>query len=466
MKIKIHGAAGGEVTGSSYQIQTAKSNILVDAGMFQGGRQSEIKNKLPKGARPDLIDAILLTHGHLDHTGRVPLLIKYGFDGPIYTTEETIELSQIILQDSARLQVADAIRQNKRAWRKRVKMTPAEPLYNTEHVEFMKDLTRPVELHQSVKITDDISARWIEAGHMLGSGSIELTVTEQGQKKIVVFSGDLGPLTFPLLRPFEQFKKADLVLLESTYGDRDHKPYDETVREFQEIVKEAYRTKGKMLVPSFAIGRTQQIIYHLAEMFQQKIVPTFPVYLDSPMGLSAFEVYRNHQDMLDEEFHELKRKGGFPLSKKTFIPSASAETSKALNEVNGPCMIIAGAGMCNGGRILHHLYHNLENPDAHVLIVGYQSQGSLGRKLVDRLPDVSVFGERKKVKARIHTLGGFSAHAGQTDLLKWFSSLAPSKPRVVITHGEDGPRKALAEQIRKKHKISAVLPRIGDAIEL
>ncbi|MBL7847933.1 MAG: MBL fold metallo-hydrolase [Cyclobacteriaceae bacterium] len=466
MKIRVQGAAGGEVTGSAYLIQTSRSNVLVDAGMFQGGRQSEAKNKIPKGATPDQIDAILLTHGHLDHTGRVPLLIKYGFDGPIYTTEETIELTQIILQDSARLQVADAIRQNKRAWRKREKGPLAEPLYNSEHVEFMKELTRPVPFHKSILITDDISARWIEAGHMLGSGSIEVTVNENGKNKVIVFSGDLGPLTLPLLRPFEQLTKADLVFLESTYGDRDHKPYDETLEEFKQIVKKAYAEKGKMLVPTFAIGRAQQIIYHLAEMFANKDVPPFPVYMDSPMGLSAFEVYKNHQDLLDEEYQALKKRGVFPLSRRTFVASQSAETSKALNEAKGPCMILAGAGMCNGGRILHHLYRNLENPNAHIIIVGFQSDGSLGRRIVERRPEISIFGDRLKLLAQVHTLGGFSAHAGQTDLLKWFSTLAPAKPKLVITHGENVQRAALAEQIRKKYKITAILPKIGDTIEL
>lgn len=465
MKIRIHGAAGGEVTGSAYHIQTAKSDVLVDAGMFQGGRESEALNKLPQGARPDQIDAVLLTHGHLDHTGRVPLLIKYGFDGPIYATEETLDLSQIILQDSARLQVADAMRQNKRAWRKK-KAEMVEPLYNSEHVEYMKELLHPIDFDKPIRITEDISARWIEAGHMLGSGSIEVTVTEGSKKKVIVFSGDLGPKSLPLLRPFAYLKNADLVFLESTYGDRDHKPYDQTLNELREIVKIAYEAKGKMLVPSFAIGRAQQIIYHLAEMFHNKEVPQFPVYLDSPMGLSAFDVYKDHQDILDEEYQALKKRGVFPLENSSFVPSPSAQTSKALNEVDGPCMIIAGAGMCNGGRILHHLYHNIENPNTHVIIVGYQSNGSLGRKIVDRLPEVSIFGEKKKLRAQVHTLGGFSAHAGQTDLLDWFSTLAPSKPKVVITHGEDDARMALAEQIRKKFKLPSILPKIKDVIEL
>ncbi|HEY3429981.1 MAG TPA: MBL fold metallo-hydrolase [Cyclobacteriaceae bacterium] len=464
MKIKIHGAAGGEVTGSAYLVQTDKANILIDCGMFQGGKLSEAKNKLPQGARVQDIDAVLLTHGHLDHTGRVPLLIKFGYDGPIYSTIETLELAQIILQDSARLQVADAMRKNRKFWKKGE--PPVEALYTTEHVEFMRELTRPIKPNTPIDIAEGITATWIEAGHMLGSGSIKLDVTEKGKKKTIVFSGDLGPLTLPLLRPFEHFDQADLVFLESTYGDRDHKPYDQTVAEFETIVKEAYRTGGKMLVPTFAIGRAQQIIYHLSEMFFDKKVPQFPVYLDSPMALSAFNVYRNHQELLDDEYQVLKRKGLFPLNTETFIASQSADSSKALNNVKGPCMILAGAGMCNGGRILHHLAHNIGSPNTHVLIVGYQSHGSIGRRLVEKASKISILGEEKVVRAKIHTLNGFSAHAGQTDLLKWFSYLATCKPKVVITHGEDGPRGTLASYIKKQFNLNSVIPKIGDIIEL
>lgn len=464
MKIKVFGAAGGEVTGSSYLVKTDKSSVLVDAGLFQGGKATEAKNKLPQGATPDKIDALLLTHGHLDHTGRVPLLIKYGYNGPIYSTEETLDLSMIILQDSARLQVSDAMRQSRKNWKKG--LPPVEPLYSADHVEFMKDLLQPVEFDDLVKITDDISARWIGSGHMLGSGSIELTVTEKGKTKIIVFSGDLGPLTLPLLKPFDHFTKADLVFLESTYGDRDHKSYEATLEEFEGIVKEAYQSGGKMLVPTFAIGRAQQIIYHLAEMFHAKKVPAFPVYLDSPMAIKAFDVYKDHQDLLDEEYHELKRRGVFPLDREYFISVQRADESKALNDVKGPCLILAGAGMCNGGRILHHLRHNISNPNTHVIIVGFQAYGSTGRKLVDRVPKLNILGEEKVVKAKVHTLSGFSAHAGQTDLMNWFSYLAPSKPKVVITHGEDGPRNALADLIKKKYKINSTLPRIGEVIEV
>nr|MCU0369067.1 MBL fold metallo-hydrolase [Cyclobacteriaceae bacterium] len=287
-----------------------------------------------------------------------------------------------------------------------------------------------------------------------------------GKTKTIIFSGDLGPLSLPLLKPYDHFTKADLVFIESTYGDRDHKSYEDTIDEFERILKEAYESKGIILVPTFAVGRAQQIIYHLAEMFHSGALQPFPVYLDSPMATSAFNVYYDNQEMLDEEYHALKRKGVFPLNRKYFLTSATAQDSKKLNDLKGPCMILAGAGMCNGGRILHHLAHNLENPNAHIMIVGYQAQGSLGRRLVDRIPKISIFGEQKELKAQVHTLNGFSAHAGQTELLNWFSYLAPNKPKVVITHGEDGPREALAALIKKKYKITATLPKIGDVIEI
>jgi metallo-beta-lactamase family protein len=464
MKIKLFGAAGGEVTGSCYLVKTEKSAVLIDCGMFQGSRDAEAKNLLPKGARPHEIQAVLLTHGHLDHTGRVPLLIKHGFSGPIYSTIQTLELSRIILEDSARLQDADAERQNRKYW---IPGEPlVEPLYEPEHVEAMKTLNRPVSLNELIPITEDISARWIEAGHMLGSGSIELKVVEDGKTKTIAFSGDLGPVNLPLLRTFDHFQHADMVFLESTYGDRDHKSYEETLADFFRIVKEVSESGGKILIPTFAIGRAQTLLYHMADLFNRGTVKPFPIYLDSPMAIMATEVYQNHQDTLDEEFQFLKEKGVFPVDEQYFIPSPSSESSKSLNELKGPCMILAGAGMANGGRILHHLRHNLRDPNTHVVIVGFQAHGSLGRKLVERLPVVRIFGEEIPVNCQIHTLNGFSAHAGQSDLLEWFSYLAPSRPRVALVHGEDNARSALAKLIEEKYGIRPELPEIGDEFEL
>ena len=465
MKIKVFGAAGGEVTGSAYLVQTDDAAILIDAGMFQGGKSSEEKNKLPKGARVTEIDAVLLTHGHLDHTGRLPLLIKLGYNQPIYATKPTLDLAKIILMDSARLQSADAMRRNRKNFKKPGDPI-AEPLYTIEHVEYMDELVKPIEFHRPIEVAKGITATWIEAGHMLGSGSIELKITENNKTKTVIFSGDLGPLSLPVLRPYEQFQHADLVFMESTYGNRDHKSLADTLAEFEEIVKEISKSGGKILVPTFAIGRAQQLIYHLAEMFHRKKVQPFPIYVDSPMAVKAVGVYRRHLDLLDEEFQELKAAGAFPVDPRYFIATPSAKESMALNELSGPMMILAGAGMCNGGRILHHLSHNLANPETRVLIVGFQSYGSLGRKLVEGFEEVKIFGKEYKVKAKVSTLNGFSAHAGQTDLLNWFSTLAPSKPKVIVTHGEDEQRKIFSGMLKKKFGVKTVIPELNEVVEI
>jgi metallo-beta-lactamase family protein len=463
MKIKLVGASGGEVTGSAYVVRTNGATVLVDAGMFQGGRQSEAKNKLPAGVRPETIDALLLTHGHLDHTGRVPLLIKHGFKGPIFATQATIDLGEIILKDSARLQQQDAERRTRRGKRG----APAvDPLYAPEDVEPFKKLARPVRTQKPMKVAPGISARWIEAGHMLGSGSIELTVEEEGKSKVVVFSGDLGPESLPLIKKFETFDRADAVFLESTYGDRDHRPYSETLADFERIVREVSQSKGKILIPTFAIGRSQQMLYHMAVMFLRKDIPGFPVFLDSPMAIEASKVYVKHPELHDEELVAWKKRGLLPLNPTYFQPSTTAAQSKRLNDLQGPCAILAGAGMCNAGRIVHHLKFNLPNPRTHVLIVGYQGYGSLGRKLVEGQKSVMIHGENIPVKAKVHTLNGFSGHAGQADLLKWFSALAPSKPKVILTHGEDRGREGLAKMIKKRFQLTPILPAQGDVIEI
>ncbi|MBP9883438.1 MAG: MBL fold metallo-hydrolase [Chitinophagales bacterium] len=465
MRIRVIGAAGGEVTGSAYLIQTDDANILVDAGMFQGGKTSEAKNQLPKGARVMEIDAVLLTHGHLDHTGRLPLLIKFGYNNPVYATQPTLDLAKIILMDSARLQSADAMRKNRKKFRKEGDPV-ATPLYNTEHVEYIDELARPVDFHRPIEVAKGIIATWIEAGHMLGSGSIELKITEKGINKTIVFSGDLGPLSLPVLRPYEQFRNADLVFMESTYGNRDHKSLKGTLEEFEAVAIDVAEHGGKILIPTFAIGRAQQLIYHLAEMFHKQMVKPFPIYVDSPMAIEAVKVYRKHLDLLDNEFQELKTAGAFPVDERYFIATPSAKESQALNEIKGPMMILAGAGMCNGGRILHHFAHNISDPKTYVLIVGYQSYGSIGRKLVDGADTIRIFGKEYKVNAKVRALNGFSAHAGQSDLINWFSSLAASNPKVVITHGEEEQRKTLGDLLKKKFGVKPVLPKLNEIVEL
>jgi metallo-beta-lactamase family protein len=464
VKIKLVGASGGEVTGSAYVVRANGSTILVDAGMFQGGRQSEAKNKLPSGVRPQDFAALLLTHGHLDHTGRVPLLIKHGFRGPIFASAATIDLSEIILKDSAKLQAQDAERKSRDGVGRG--LPRVEPLYEPKDVDPFRKLSRAIFLNKPVKVAPGMTARWLESGHMLGSGSIELTVEEDGRKKVVVFSGDLGPESMPILKQFQTFDHADAVFLESTYGDRDHRPYAQTVADFENIVREVSATSGKMLVPTFAIGRSQQILFHMAVMFLRRDVPGFPVYLDSPMAIEASKVYVKHPDLHDEELWAWRKKGLLPLNPKYFQASTTPAESKRLNSLEGPCAILAGGGMCTAGRILHHLRFNLPNPSTHVVIVGFQGDGSLGRKLVEKQKMVYISGERVPVKAKIHTLNGFSGHAGQSELLKWFATLAPSKPRVFLTHGEDRARQALSNQIKKRFKLAAHLPQQGEVVEI
>jgi len=463
MKINVIGAAGGEVTGSAYMVETSQSRVLVDCGLFQGGRRVDALNRAP--AEPNQkLDAVLVTHGHLDHTGRLPLLAKLGYTGPVFATPATIEMSALILRDSARIQASDTERQNRK--RQRAGEEPLEPLYNPEQAEAIIQCFKPVPYQEPVTVAPGVQAIWAESGHMLGSASIQLIVEDGGKQKRVVFSGDLGPKGVPILRDFEPFKKADMVFLESTYGDHDHRPFKETVEEFIRIVTEAVNAGGKILVPTFAVGRAQLLTTLLAWMFRTKRIKPFPLFLDSPMAIEATNIYARHRELFDEEMLDYLAEKPLADDLKTLTLSVSAEDSKKINDQPGPCLILAGAGMCNAGRILHHLRQNLWKPETHVLIVGYQSHESLGRRLVEGEKEVSLFGEKIAVKAQVHTLGGFSAHAGQTDLLGWFSAIAPCKPRVVLTHGEDGPRNELARLIQERFKLSATLPSLGDVIEL
>ncbi len=464
MKITPHGAASGEVTGSCYELETGQARIVVDCGMFQGTRGADELNRQPPVERADMLDAVVITHAHLDHTGRVPVLVKAGFTGPIFATSATIDLMMIILEDSARIQVSDNERTNRK--RRRAGEDPIDALYEPDDVPAVQELLREIQVGQPVEVAPGIVARFFEAGHMLGSTSLAFTITENGTTKTVVFSGDLGPADRPVLKDFSTLPSADLVIMESTYGDRNHRPYADTVDEFEAIVEKVHAAKGKILVPTFAVGRSQQIIYHLAVMFHEHKVPAFPVYLDSPMALRATEVYKGHPELFDDEMVAYRKAGLFPISGGYFKPSQTADDSKALNHVDGPCAILAGAGMCNAGRILHHLKQNLWKADTHVLIVGYQGNGTLGRRLVNGEPHVKIHGEKIAVRAQIHTMGGFSAHADQSDLLRWLEPLAKSQPRVVLTHGEDRAREPLVEEIKTRHGLHAVLGSIGEAIEI
>jgi metallo-beta-lactamase family protein len=463
MKITVLGAGGGEVTGSCYLVETRQARVLVDCGLFQGTEGAGGLNHAPLASSAPL-DAVVLTHAHLDHVGRLPFLAQTGFTGPIYATPATIEMTGLILRDAAKIQTQDAERENR--LHPEAHARPVEPIYTTEEAESILRRLRPVPYDEPFPVAPGIRACFAEAGHMLGSTSIKLFLEEDGVERKVVFSGDLGPKGAPILRDYETFTQADAVFLESTYGDRDHQPYADTVAQFIEIVKQAVAQKGRILVPTFAVGRAQLLSLLLASMFRQKVVAPFPLFLDSPMAIEASRIYARHPELYDDDMVSYLKGGTLEHDLTTLKLSATADDSKAINNCPGPLLVMAGAGMCTAGRILHHLRHNLPNPETHVIIVGFQAAGSLGRKLVDGAKKVTIFGESVAVRAQVHTLGGFSAHAGQTDLLKWFEVIAPVKPRVMLTHGENGPRLALAKLITEHHGLKPLLPALGEVIEL
>ena len=463
MKIHFHGAAG-DVTGSAYHVVTDRASILVDCGFFQGRKEESAKNRRKAQLEGGKLDAVLLTHGHLDHIGRLPLLTRNGYKGPIYATRPTLDIATLILKDSLGLQKQDLKRQNQK--RARSKLPPLEPLFEEADVRKLKPLATPVKYNERFAVAPGIEARLVDAGHVIGSASVELTVTENGHKKVVVFSGDLGPRGAPLLNDPEPFKEASAVIMESTYGDRNHRSMHDTAIEGRQIIARAIESKAKVLVPVFAVGRTQLLLYLLAGAFKRKTLPRFPIFLDSPMAIEATTIYGRNSELFDTEAQGMVQSGDLVRNLNCARPCSSPGESRALNSVKGPCLIMAGSGMCTGGRIMHHLRHNLPIPDTAVLIVGFQSPGTLGRKLVDGAKSVMMFGEEVPVRASIHTMGGFSAHADQSGLLDWYGTMAPSRPRTIITHGEDRARKALGDLISSRFGVKTEHPALGDVIEL
>ncbi len=463
MKITLYGAAQ-EVTGSCYLVETACNRFLVDCGMFQGSEKAERRNRIPQRIDAKNLEAVLLTHGHLDHCGRLPLLFKAGFKGPVYATAGTIEIAKIILLDAAGIQEGDTKRENRK--RARAGLQPLEPLFKLKDVQRVIDHFRIVEYNEPFKLRSNLTVNYVDAGHILGSACIEVVDYENGEPFKTVFSGDLGQFNVPIMRDPDVINQADAVIMESTYGDRDHRSMEETVAEFREIVRSAIASRSKILIPSFAVGRTQTILYYLAEMFRNGEVEPIPIYLDSPMAITASRTYLQYAKIMDSEISDLINSGQLRRDLATLVTCESAEQSQALNTVNGPCIIIAGAGMCNAGRIMHHLRHNLWKDNCSLIVVGYQAHGSVGRLLVEGAKKVKVMGETVSVRAKISALGGFSAHAGQTDLLRWLKPMTGTKPKIILTHGESHQLQELGRAIRNEFGIEAQIPSLTDGIDL
>jgi metallo-beta-lactamase family protein len=464
VRITLLGAAGGEVTGSCYLVETKSATVMVDCGFFQGPKKLENFNRLPTRGAVTRLDAVVLTHAHLDHTGRLPLLAKADYRGPIYGTRATFDLADLILRDSASLHKSDVARENRK--RRTQGKPPLDVLFTQAEVTRLRALYKRIDYHRPTEIARGITVRLVDAGHVFGSASIEMTVDEQGRRRVVVFSGDIGPRGAPLHRDPTPFAHADLVFIESTYGDRNHRSLHDTAVEAREIIRTAVEAKAKILVPTFAIGRTQILLYLLGGAFHRRTLTPFPIYVDSPMGIEATRIYKRHVELFDEEALAMQKTGELRAAMRTVRFTKSPRESQALSKASGPCLIMAGAGMCNGGRILNHLRTSLGQPDTTVLFVGFQSRGSLGRALVDGKKIVRVMGEEITVAASTHTMGGLSGHAGQHDLMNWFASLAGSRPRVILTHGEDNARRTLQRLIAERHGLDAECPDLYDVVEI
>ncbi|MDW7746243.1 MBL fold metallo-hydrolase [Halomonas sp.] len=458
-----------EVTGSRYLIELDGNDrshkLLLECGLHQGGSDADEANARSFGRLPRELEAVVLSHGHLDHSGLLPKLVREGYRGPIHCTRGTRDLLEIMLQDAAFIMAKDVEWENK--WRRRNDKPLVEPLYALEDVEQTLALCESHPYGQPVELPGGASLVFRDAGHILGSAIVELAIPSGGQTKRLVFSGDLGNPSSVLMKDPEKLYDADLVLMESTYGDRDHRPLEETLEEFARVLEEAHEAGGNVLIPAFAVGRTQEILYHLSVLYHEGRLRQQMVFLDSPMAIKVTELYHRARKSLDpEDLKVLNVAASGDTSQ--YLPvlrmTRTVEESMAINRIHGGAIIIAGAGMCNGGRIIHHFRYNLEKPDTRLVIVGFQAAGTVGRQIVDGAERIRVMGRDLAVKAKVHTIGGFSAHAGQTQLLGWAGAFR-NRPRFYLVHGEPGAQQALQAALAESD-IEAEIPAYGDRIEL
>ena len=434
MKISFHGATEG-VTGSCHLIQAAGKNILVDCGLFQGSKEVEESNTNPFGFDPAAIDYQLLTHAHLDHCGRIPLLVKQGFEGEIIATGATQELARIIMLDSAFLNEQDVRRKNRK--KKRKSKALIEPLYSTEDALHAMDFFgREAHYNKTFDLVEGIRVNYIDAGHILGSACIFLELEENGKKRTVLFSGDLGSNDRAILRNPDKPPHADVVVMETTYGDRAHKQLGPSIDELFEAINETVARGGNVIIPTFALERAQELLYYLHQGWKEKKLPRgLQTFLDSPMAISATNVFARHPECYDEETKKLFADGHDPFDFPSMHFTRESIESIALNNIHSGALILAGSGMCTGGRVRHHLKNNIWRKECSVVFVGYAARGTLARRIVDGAKTVSIFGEEYTVNAKIYTIGGFSAHAGQNELLAWHQ--ATEKPQTTyLVHGE------------------------------
>ncbi|MFC1895318.1 MBL fold metallo-hydrolase RNA specificity domain-containing protein [Thermodesulfobacteriota bacterium] len=464
IRVNCLGGAG-TVTGSNYLVETTGgTKVLVDCGLFQGGKRIESRNWQPWGFDPAQVQALFLTHAHIDHSGRIPKLVKDGFAGKIYTSFPTSELAQILLLDSAHIQEMEAEWQTKKNRRQAKK--EILPLYTKDDAERSLHHFEPIERDIIREVAPGVRARLRNAGHILGSSILELWMEDEGESLKIVFSGDLGKKDQLIVKDPHEVFNADYLFIESTYGDRKHRSFDESKVELLEAIRYSYSHGQKVMIPAFAVERTQEILYVLGEFHRASLLPDVPVYLDSPLAIKATEIFRKNKRFYDEEAQALVDKGYDPFDMPNLRFTARTEESIAINEQKGPAIVIAGNGMCTAGRIKHHLKHNLWRRGASLVIVGFQAQGTTGRRIVDGAKEVKIFRETVSVEAKVFTIGGFSAHADQDDLVEWLRNFAESHPTVFIVHGEATASMALAQEVKNRFALASHIPRWKESLIL
>ncbi len=465
MNIRFLGATR-QITGSCYFVKAEGLRLLVDCGLFQE-RAYLNRNWAPLPVSLHQIDCLLLTHSHLDHSGLIPKLVKEGFTGQILTTPASIDLLKIVLVDSARIQVEDAAYKKKRHRKeKRRGPYPEIPLYTVRDATKSFPYLKKVPYNTPISLNGNVTAQFHDAGHILGSAMLDLTVRENGQYRKIVFSGDIGQWDKPLVRDPSVFQQADYIIMESTYGDRNHEKRKDVEDTLCRLVNETVEAGGNIIIPTFAIERAQELLFHLSRMVRDKCIPPLMIFLDSPMAVDVTDIFLKHRDILDEETLKLFREGEppFRFPGLRFIRTPSA--SKAINSIKGSCVIMAGSGMCTGGRIKHHLVHNISRPESTVLFVGYQASGTLGRHIVSGEDRVRIHGQFFKVRARIEKIFGFSAHADRKALFKWLAALRSPPERVFVTHGEEQAALSVAKAIKNRMGWKVSVPEYKDEFEL
>jgi metallo-beta-lactamase family protein len=444
--LQFLGAAGG-VTGSKYLFSRGDDQVLIDCGLFQGLKELRQRNWAPVPIDLERLRAVILTHAHIDHSGYLPRLVSKGYRGPVFATPATCDLLGVMLPDAAHLQEEEARYANRKGYSRH---TPALPLYRVEDAELSLTLLRSTRIGESIEVAEGVFLAFGRVGHILGAGSARLSFKSNGHVRTLVDSGDLGRYDRPILKDPEPAGGADWLLIESTYGNRSHSKDSES--ELRELIKATVERRGCLIIPAFAVGRTQELIYIIRKMEDDGEIPVIPVHVDSPMGLEATEIYCRHTDEHDLEMQQLQSREHCPISSRNMVVHRTPEQSKSINQAKGPMVIISASGMATGGRVLHHLKQRLPHPDTTVLFAGYQAAGTRGRSLQDGATEIKLLGEVVAVRARVHVLDGFSAHADQGEILRWLGTFTKPPRTTYIVHGEPPAAAALADAIRDRLK--------------